>query len=64
MMITQHSVIINNYRMIKKLCPAHSQAIVSLYDTANQRRQFSNDRVVRSSMLFSVENLVPNIKEV
>ena len=30
MMITQHSVIFNNYRMIKKLAPAHAQAIVCM----------------------------------
>ena len=30
MTITQHSVIINNYRMIKKLSPAHAQVFVSM----------------------------------
>jgi hypothetical protein len=29
-MITQHSVIINNYRMIKRLSPVHAQVIVCM----------------------------------
>jgi hypothetical protein len=61
MMITQHSVIINNYRMIKKLSPAHAQLIVCMIPPI---KEVSDDLVGRSLMLFSVENLVPNIKEV
>jgi hypothetical protein len=56
MMITQHSVIINNYKMIKRLSPAHTQMA-----PANQRsfkRIISDDLVGRSLMLFRVENLV------
>jgi hypothetical protein len=48
--------------MIKKLSPAHDQVIVCMIPPIDQR--VSNDRVGRSLMLFSVENLVPNIKEV
>jgi hypothetical protein len=36
MMFTQHSVIINNYRMIKRLSPTHDQVIVYMIP-ANQR---------------------------
>jgi hypothetical protein len=56
MMITQHSVIINNYRMIKRLSPAHAQMT-----PANQRSFktiVSDDLVGRSLMLFRVENLI------
>jgi hypothetical protein len=37
MMITQHSVLINNYRMIKKLSPAHAQVIVCIRDVQYYR---------------------------
>jgi hypothetical protein len=56
MMITQLSVIINNYRMIKRLSPAHAQMAPA------KQRSFktivSDDLVGRSLMLFRVENLV------
>ena len=36
MMITQHSVIINFYRMIKRLSPAHVQVIVSFQEKSQR----------------------------
>jgi hypothetical protein len=46
-MITRHSVIINNYRMIKRLSPTHAQVIVcTILIPANHR--VLNDHVGRS----------------
>ena len=63
MMITQHSVIINNYRTIKRVSPAHAQMAPA------SQRSFktivSEGLVGQSLMLFRIEYMHgPNIKEI